>query len=560
MSQLLTLFWLKWKLLRNSLRSSKAVVNQMASVFGTALTLGLALSVAIGLGVAAYFINTPGTMSEAFRRGAAREGFGNASAEFIFFSIFAFLYLMWATVPLSIGSGKQFDPGKMLMYPISLGKLFAIDFLSELSSIQCVFGIPAIFAMCLGAGLGSGNLAHTLIVALPAMLVGMGLSKWLSTSIGSLVRRRRARGETIIALVGGVAALGGALAGQIAPLLFRHADSVRFLRWTPPGAAAYLLISGNDPLGYLFFLTLLCGYGVLLVFATYWVARRSALGLGGERRRKATAEAIVTPAYTGWQLPLISAQLSAVIEKELRYAMRNAQLRMMAMMPLILIVVRFMNSRRLNSSGMRSGASQTARGLLAHGSAWMATGGVLYVFLLLAGLSCNLFAFEEGGMRTLVLSPIERWKILLGKNIAVTIIAALFSTVLLAINAVVFRDFTAQSFLFVVLSFAAFASLMALIGNWFSIRFPKRMPFGKRLNVSGVAGLLLIPMILLLSIPPLAATLAGYFLESSLIEFVVLAVFAIASILLYFLVIDFQGRSLERREIEILEVVKEPNE
>lgn len=534
-------------------------MNQMASVFGTALTLGLALSVAIGLGVAAYFINRPGTMSEAFRRGAAREGFANASAEFIFFSILAFLYLMWATVPLSIGSGKQFDPGKMLMYPISLAKLFAIDFLSELSSIQCVFGIPAIFAMCLGAGLGSGNLAHTLIVALPAMLVGMALSKWLSTSIGSLVRRRRARGETIIALVGGIAALGGALAGQIAPVLFRHADSVRFLRWTPPGAAAYLLISNNDPLGYLTFLALLCGYGVLLLFATYWVARRSALGLGGERRQKSTA-AIVTPAYTGWQLPLVSAQLSAVIEKELRYAMRNAQLRMMAMMPLILIVVRFMNSRRLNGSGMRSGASQTARGLLTHGSAWMATGGVLYVFLLLAGLSCNLFAFEEGGMRTLVLSPIERWKILLGKNIAVTIIAALFSTVLLTINAVVFRDFTTQSLLYVALSFAAFASLMSLIGNWFSIRFPKRMAFGKRLNVSGVAGLLLIPMILLLSIPPLAATLAGYFLESLLIEFVVLAVFAILSTLLYFLVIDFQGRSLERREIEILEVVKEPNE
>jgi hypothetical protein len=171
-----------------------------------------------------------------------------------------------------------------------------------------------------------------------------------------------------------------------------------------------------------------------------------------------------------------------------------------------------------------------------------------------------LFAFEEGGMRTLVLSPIERWKILLGKNIAVTIIAALFSTVLLTINAVVFRDFTTQSLLYVALSFAAFASLMSLIGNWFSIRFPKRMAFGKRLNVSGVAGLLLIPMILLLSIPPLAATLAGYFLESLLIEFVVLAVFAILSTLLYFLVIDFQGRSLERREIEILEVVKEPNE
>ena len=39
---------------------------------------------------------------------------------------------------------------------------------------------------------------------------------------------------------------------------------------------------------------------------------------------------------------------------------------------------------------------------------------------------------------------------------------------------------------------------MSIIGNWLSIRFPKRMKFGKRLNVSGVVGLLIIPLIILL--------------------------------------------------------------
>jgi hypothetical protein len=37
MAQLLTLIWLKWRLLRNSLRSSKAVVNKVASVLGMLL-------------------------------------------------------------------------------------------------------------------------------------------------------------------------------------------------------------------------------------------------------------------------------------------------------------------------------------------------------------------------------------------------------------------------------------------------------------------------------------------------------------------------------------------
>ena len=72
----------------------------------------------------------------------------------------------------------------------------------------------------------------------------------------------------------------------------------------------------------------------------------------------------------------------------------------------------------------------------------MATGGVLYVFLILTGLSCNRFAYEEGGMRTLILSPVDRRKILLGKNIALAVVAFVFSTFLLILNTIVFQDLT----------------------------------------------------------------------------------------------------------------------
>ena len=557
MSQFLTLIWLKWKLLRNSLRSRKAVVNQVASVLGVLVTLTIALAVAVGLGFAAYFITKPGVMSEAFRRGASREGFGSATAELIFFSIFSFVYLMWATVPLSIGSSKQFDAGRMLIYPIKLTKLFAIDFISEITTLASMFAIPAILATSIGAGLGKGQLAPPLVASVPAIVFGLALSKWLSTTIGSLVRRKRARGETIVALVGAIAGLGGALVGQVGPLLIKHADKFASLRWTPPGAAAYLLAGTPDPATYTFFLAALSAYTVLLVVATYWIARRAALGLGGSQRRRVTTENQEVPTHTGWQLPLISPQLSAVIEKELRYAVRNAQLRMMALMPLILVVVRLMNSRRFVN--MRpGGASHAARDFMSYGSAWITTGGILYVFLLLAGLSCNLFAFEEGGMRTLVLSPIDRRKILIGKNIAVTVIAALFSTALLTVNAIVFRDFSLQVIVFGVLSFLIFSSIIAVIGNWFSITFPKRMEFGKRLNVSGVAGFLLIPMIFILGLLPFLATLAGYLSESFLVEYAVLALFALLAIGFYLLAVNFQGRSLAKRELEILEAVKEP--
>jgi hypothetical protein len=561
MSQLLTLIWLKWRLLRNSLRSSKAVVNKVASLLGMMLALLFSLALALVLAVVAYVISQPGTLSTILSRSSAREIPVAATTEFIFFTIFGFLYLMWGTLPLSLGGGKQFDAGKMLLYPITLRKLFAVDFLSELTTLHSVIAIPAILAVAIGAGLGTGNLPATLLAAVPIALFGVALSKWLSTIMGSLLRRKRARGETIVALIGAIAGFGGALAGQIAPILFRHAESLRSLRWTPPGAAALLLISSTPAtrFGYAFGFLTLSTYSVALIAGTYVIARRAALGLEGRRKRKARSEAPAdAEAYAGWKLPFLSPDLSAVVEKEWRYATRNAQMRMMALMPLILIAIRLVNSQRMESSMQRGPAA--AHEFMTYASGLLATGGVLYVFLILAGLSCNGFAFEEGGMRTLILSPIDRRKILLGKNIAMTVLAVIFATILLTLNTLIFRDLSVDHLLFIVLSFIIFAALMSSIGNWLSIRFPKRMVFGKRMNVSGIAGVMLIPIIVVLGIAPLFATLAGYFTRSLVVEYVTLAVLALIAIGIYVVALNVHGRTLARREIDILEAVREPTD
>ena len=524
------------------------------------VALAFALVIALGLGLAAYTLTSPAIMVHA-TSSRARSG-GLPSAEFIFFSIFAFCYLMWATLPLSIGSNRQFDPGRLLMYPISLQKLFAIDFISELTNLQSIFAIPAIIAIGLGAGLGSGMFGLAMIATIPTVVFGVALSKWLSTSLGSLTRRRRTRGETLFALIGVVAGLGGALVGQLAPALIKHAESFKGLRWTPPGAAAVALTSGlrSGATGdYLLAISTLTGYTLLLIAITYWIAQRAVLGGGGKRGSASAAALVKTEAYTGWELPLVSPQLSAVLEKELRYVMRNAQLRMMVLMPLILIVIRLVNTNRLGAGITRDPKGFTTE-FMSYGEGLMAAFGVLYVFLILTGLSCNLFAFEEGGMRSLILSPVNRRTILVGKNIALTIVALLFSVALLVINHLVFRDLTFRGLVFVALCFITFAAIMAIVGNWVSIRFPKRMKFGKRLNVSGVGGLLIIPLLILLATPPLASTAAGYFTESLAIEYVTLTLFATLVVCTYMLLIDLQGRALLRREVEILEAVREPTD
>jgi hypothetical protein len=542
------------------MRSRKATLNQAASIVGTLAALAFSLVIALGLGIAAYGITSEvGAAHLQQVRVASRGTAEIPPTSFILFIIFAFLYMLWATLPLSIGGGSQFDPGRLLMYPISLRKLFAIDLASELTSLSSLFAIPSILAIAIGTGLATGSLVKALYAALLAIILGIALAKWLATSIGSLVKKRRTRGETVLALVGALAGLSGAFMGQLWPIVVRHAEWFRALRWTPPGAAAIAMSEGlaaNGGSDYLIALLVLTGYGLVLIYATYWVAQRAVLGKGESKRRKTSPSPTVPENYAGWELPLVSHDLSAIIEKESHYAMRNAQLRMIALMPLILLAVRFMNTRRFGrSGGLSPDTSLRVNDFLHYGGALMATGGVLYVYLIMAGIACNAFAFDGGGMRTLILSPIERRKVLMGKNLVIVAVCFVFSTALLIINQLAFRDLTVTTVIFVVLSFIIFGAMMSIAGNWFSIRFPKRMKFGKRMNVSGMAGLLLLPMIILMALPPLAAVAAGYLSRSLFVEYVTLALLAALALLLYFPLVNFQGRSLERHEREILDAV-----
>src|SRR6185503_3338247 len=123
----------------------------------------------------AYALTRPDVLGDALRRARTPDLPETASVEFIFFSIFGLIYLMWATVPLSIGGSKQFDAGKLLMYPITLRKLFAVDFLSELTTLHSVFAIPAVIAICLGVAFGTGHTTTASLAAIPVILFGVAL-------------------------------------------------------------------------------------------------------------------------------------------------------------------------------------------------------------------------------------------------------------------------------------------------------------------------------------------------------------------------------------------------
>ena len=547
--QLAALVWLKWRLFRNSVRSRRGAATQAASILGTLVALGFALVVAFGLGAFAYLLVAHGGGRVTMR--PRDTDIFTAGATLGLFGMMSVFYLMWVSVPLSLSGGSQFDPGRLLLYPVSLRKLFLVDLLSELTSLASIFALPAALAVALGAGLGSGRVAAALAVGACAAACGLALTKLLATVVGVLMKTRRTRGESVLAVVGLLGAFSGVLIGQGGRLLAGVKEFPPGLRWTPPGAVAVALTDGlrGDAGAYLLALATLSAYALLALLLTYRVAVRALEGRGGARRgAEAAARARPkAPAPTGWQLPFLSPELSTIVEKELRYAARNPQLRVMAVMPLVLAL-----SFKLIGQG-RGGFMDGAAAPFLEGA--RSAAGVFYVFMIASSFLCNLFAYEGAGMRTLVLAPVSRRTVLVGKNIAACLITLALTAAVVFVNQLLHGDVSPRALLFTALVYAFFAGAFTLVGNWFSLRFPKRLEFGKRMNASGAAGLLLLPVFVALALPPAAAVLAGYLTGSLIIQYAILASFASAGVVAYLLLIGPQGRELSRRELDILETV-----
>src|SRR3712207_6291353 len=187
--------------------------------------------------------------------------------------------------------------------------------------------------------------------------------------------------------------------------------------------------------------------------------------------------------------------MSAVVEKELRYAARNAQLRVIAIMAIGLTIV--IRMAPLGPGGRRSLPQITQ---YAEGAG--AVFSVLYIFMLVSPLSTNLFGYDGAGFRALVLSPVGRRPILTGKNLAVTLITTALVVAGVVAGGFFFGDLTAHALGLVLLAFCAYVPLFSIFGNWLSLEFPKRVEFGKRMNRSGLAGFLLVPFFALMLVPP----------------------------------------------------------
>ncbi|MDI9432141.1 MAG: hypothetical protein QM570_10510 [Planctomycetota bacterium] len=572
--QLRTILWLRWRLSRNQWARAGglgAVLTLIVVALGLVAGAGGALAGLLAGGFA--LPKVPPTMLLAIWDAV----------------IVAFLFFCMMSIVSEIQRSETIDIGRMLHLPISLRQIFVINYLASHLSLSVILFVPGMIGLALGLTLGRG-LVMLWLLPLVIGFVFM-ITSWIYCLRGWLValminpRRRRA-------IIAGVT-VGFILLTQLPNFLVQlTSDRGRHRPRTVPSASSEeqdqtasqdkrertippLMLTAHKVVPFLWVgngaMTLAAGDVRPAILATVGVFAIGALGLGraywstirfyqgGETdkktRPKAKTRVIVGVRDDGdWRLPGIPQEASTLAWAFFRSLKRAPEVKMALGMNLMWLVM---------FGGMALFKRSSATSDIA--KPFMATGAVAVTFFGMSQLMFNLFGFDRGGFRTLVLLPTRRQWILLGKNLALFPIAASIGLVLLALVTIAVRP-PATVVVATILQLPMAFLLLSVMGNLLSVLVPYRVAPGsmKPTKTHTTTTLLILLAHLLFPvtlIPIFLMPLSGVLFErvgwasAATVDLIASAVLLAALVVCYCFSLPALGDLLERRERQILDVV-----
>jgi hypothetical protein len=273
-----------------------------------------------------------------------------------------------------------------------------------------------------------------------------------------------------------------------------------------------------------------------------------------KRRPKREKVAAVERNFLERQLPGIPEEAAALALAFFRSLARAPEVKMMLAGNVIMLLV----------FGVLAFSRRSAI-LSDHFTPFIATGTVAITFFGMLQLMFNQFGCDRGGFRTLVLSPVPRKQILLGKNLAFLPIAVGIGVIMLLLVKFVLR----VPFIFIfaaILQLVAAFSLLSMAGNLTSVLAPYRIAPGslKPTKASAMTTILILlthflfPIVLLpIFFPPALGLLLsslGWLPAAPTNLFFSVVVLTLFT-LFYWLSLGSLGKLLQQREMEILRVV-----
>jgi ABC-2 type transport system permease protein len=580
-AQLRTILWLRWHLTRNQWRRGGAVAETLSLLLITGAVILALAGFAGGLwaGQSALAHQPPSVLLLVWDA---------VTVGFLFF---------WAIGLLTeLQRAESIDLPRLMHLPVLLGQVFVINYLASHVTLSLLVALPVMIGLALGLTLSHGP-ALLLLLPLSLSLIFM-VTAWTYCLRGWLaalmVNQRRRR--TIVVLLTMVLVLVGQLPNfyfnvirsasrpkatrsvtspkeRVGPendrstdlpaSLIKLATAHQFipLLWLPNGA--WRLAEGR-------WLPALLGTlgGLALGGLGLHRAYRSTVRFyHGEVSAKvvATAEAAAAaPALatkrerrsrfmeSRWHLVPESA--TALALATLRSMMRAPEVKMALGMPILMTLV-------FGAIFFARAPGNTPQPV----KPFLATGAATFVLFFLFQLFANQFGYDRHGFRSLVLSPVRRKDLLLGKNLALVPVALILGGLFLVV-ASAWAAVPVLAVVAAVFQLLALTLIVSVAGNLVSILTPYRIQPGsmkatklpvKTMLMTFVCMVLFPLLVAPAFVPPLAELLWRLGGGSTLFPLNLLLSFGLAILvsLAYWCSLAPLGRLLHRREIEILGVV-----
>lgn len=572
--QLKTVLWLRSRLTRNQWAKSGgvgAVIAALVAVSAVLMSIGL-LAGSTAVGLLALEDADPRVFLVVWLMATG-----------------AFLFIWLLGLITELQRSETIDLQRLMHLPVRLGQIFVVNYAASHVSAAVLLFVPTALGLTIGLSISRGPLMLFLFpLALAMMFMVTAWTYYLRGWLASLMSNPRRRRAVIMGLTTAFILLAqlpniyfnvirdedsdkplaGETQEQRTERETRETDEM-FARlewmavvpplWVPVGARA---LAEGRPVPALLGTLGMFGIGALGLRRAYRSTLRFYLGeTGGKASARPEAAAPNTARTAGpvknstrfveRSLPAVPDQAAAVSLATFQSMLRAPEIKMQWGTS-FLVTLAVGGPLLFRSSG----------NLPAWAGPFIATSLVVFSMFLMIGFVGNQFGFDRDGFRAMVLAPIDRWQVLLGKNLAAFLPAAASSTVLLIVLAV----WIGLPSLVIIASFLQLAvglCLTMVAGNALSILVPYRMQPGS-MKPTKMPGLAMVVMIVLQMSLPLALTpvflppLAGYLSgrsggpDPAIVNALASLLLAAVMASIYWWSLGPLGRLLHRRETQIL--------
>jgi ABC-2 type transport system permease protein len=462
-AQLRLVAWLRWRLFVNGLRTGRGKADLATKIIVGAGITTMAALIGPLLGLGSWYAISHGM-------------------PLLLVGELWFVFVVWLLVPIFIsGFSAEANPASLLRFPLRYSTFVLLAFAHGVFDPVAVAALYWLVPMLVGIGVASPGAILWAIPALSAfallnLLLNRTIFAWLSRWFAQR-RTREILGALFILVMFSFQLIGPLTQryGKRAMPMMTHFSSVN--RVLPPGMAALVILDRHAGRGLVDLAGLLAYSGVLAWLLAIRLRAEYRGESFSEARRETTGPRPAVQA--GWNLTGLSPTVAALLEKDLRYLLRNTTGYFTLMAPIIVVIM--LSLAHGNPHGKKSAFMLT--------SSTFFPMGVAYVLLTLVGLTYNSLGYDGPGLSMLFAAPIRFRDVLAAKNLLHSMLVVVEVFVVYVLVQFIAGP-TPPLVVAVTLAGALWVLFVNLAaGNLVSLYFPRKLNFGqmRRQRASGMA-------------------------------------------------------------------------